>query len=438
VTGVFVAALVLVLAVVAAVSAQEDDPAPAEDAESASPAVGACGPCEFRGITIVDEPGVLITGIHQDGPAHQAGLRRGDVILVVDGDEVNTADELRTVIARLEPGYQVALSVLRAEEPQDFLVTLGELNDDGRGYLGVNLYSAGVKELSFDHAFAGPVEQFELQRELVLEDGALIVSVEADTPAAAAGLQEGDVVLAVDGDEVTAEQSLSSLIRAKAVGDQIALLVRRDGEELTLTATLTEHPDETGVPYLGVQIGPAGPASYSWIVPGQMDQFIPEFDFDAEGMLSGVLVQEVEPDSPAEAAGLQPDDLITAVDGETIDHPRALVELIQRHQPGDTVELAVIRGEDELTLSATLGSITDEVGETVAYLGVKANALLHWQGNMDGVPRWLEEGELNIPFPELDGDDRHFHFRMPPFGLDGEDNGTFEFEIPELGNSSQA
>mgnify|MGYP000452871678 CR=1 FL=1 len=64
----FVLVLVMVLALVAAASAQEGSAEPAEDTESEVVKVG--------GVEIVDEPGVLITGVHKDGPAHQAGLRR--------------------------------------------------------------------------------------------------------------------------------------------------------------------------------------------------------------------------------------------------------------------------------------------------------------------------------------------------------------------------
>ena len=68
--------------------------------------------------------------------------------------------------------------------------------------------------------------------------GAEIASVSPGTPAAAAGLREGDVVVAVDGDRVDSALSLVASIRERMVGDKVTLTVLRDGKEQELTATL--------------------------------------------------------------------------------------------------------------------------------------------------------------------------------------------------------
>ncbi len=73
----------------------------------------------------------------------------------------------------------------------------------------------------------------------------------------------------------------------------------------------------------------------------------------------GAEISEVLSGAPAERAGLQEGDVVTAIDGTLIDDQIALIVAIRSHRPGDTVELTVSRGDDELTIEVTLGS---EVG----------------------------------------------------------------------------
>ncbi|MBR7741982.1 trypsin-like peptidase domain-containing protein [Phycicoccus sp. BSK3Z-2] len=76
--------------------------------------------------------------------------------------------------------------------------------------------------------------------------GAEIVSVEPNTPAAEAGLQEGDVVVAVDGDPVDGADSLVGHVREQAIGSSVTLTVLRDGASTELPATLSEQAATTG------------------------------------------------------------------------------------------------------------------------------------------------------------------------------------------------
>ena len=68
--------------------------------------------------------------------------------------------------------------------------------------------------------------------------GAEVTAISANTPAADAGLQKGDVVVAVDGERVDSALSLVANIRERAVGDKVTLTVLRDGKQVDLTATL--------------------------------------------------------------------------------------------------------------------------------------------------------------------------------------------------------
>jgi len=75
-----------------------------------------------------------------------------------------------------------------------------------------------------------------------------------------------------------------------------------------------------------------------------------------EGEGRGALIEEVVGDTPAQQAGLQKDDVVTEVDGERVTDGIALIVMIRTHQPGETIEFTVIRGQQERRVEITLDS----------------------------------------------------------------------------------
>jgi hypothetical protein len=102
-----------------------------------------------------------------------------------------------------------------------------------------------------------------------------------------------------------------------------------------------------------------------------LDEFGEEempFRLPGDRELSGAWIREVVPDSPAEAAGLRPDDLITAVDGRAVDTNHPLEALIGAYEPGDRVTITYLRGGGEEEVSVRLGENPEDADR--AYLGV--------------------------------------------------------------------
>jgi len=83
-------------------------------------------------------------------------------------------------------------------------------------------------------------------------NGALIHAVTAGGPAAAAGIQMGDLITAVDGKPLSQEFTLGDAMAAYKPGDPVKLTLRRGAEEQTVTVTLGQHPEDAAKPYLGV------------------------------------------------------------------------------------------------------------------------------------------------------------------------------------------
>ena len=70
----------------------------------------------------------------------------------------------------------------------------------------------------------------------------LIAEVAPNSPAAAAGLQQGDIIVEVDGQEITDSANLATLVRDMKPGDQVQLTIDRNGQEQNVTVTLAERP----------------------------------------------------------------------------------------------------------------------------------------------------------------------------------------------------
>jgi len=347
------------------------------------------------------EQGLLVASVAPDSPAAQAGIRRGDILIQVNNQPVNFAGELISQVQSLTVGDQVEIRLLHGDEERTVTATLGDRN--GQPYLGV-VPCGGMGRMMM----AEP-----------LRPGATIIEVTPDSPAAQAGLQPNDTITAIDGQPLEAGQSLSELIQQHAPGDTITMTVESAGEEATrqVTVTLGEHPQRAGAPYLGVRFRPFRQFG---MMPGQPfpgvpqpGQPLPEGGIPGRNLEPAIVVRQVTENSPAAAAGLQPDDLITAINGEPVRGPRSLVEAAAQGQPGDQLTLTVIRsGETESReVIVTLAENPDRAGS--AYVGVMIGGV-QIQRSENGVDI-LQDIRPSFP-PNFDFNFRPFEFRFeaPP------------------------
>ena len=306
--------------------------------------------------------GIVIASLLEDGPAEKAGVARSDILLEIDGQELEGPSDLRRILDDLEPSDEVELTVLHGDELRTLSVVLGER--DGRPYLGLNLCGSVPEAVPVSRAASG----------------ALLTEVVSDSPAEEAGLQVGDVIVAVDGQAIDVEHSLADLIAGYKPGDRVMLEVMRPGEESReVTAKLGEHPDDEEKAYLGIQYVPSAPVRVferGISAPGEFDFAFP-FVFPEGEIEQGAIVRHVEEDSPALAAGLEEGNVITAIDGELVDGPRALAEALADRMPGDEITLTIYRPDDEeeLDIEVRLGEHPDD--EDRAYLGVSLGGFFH-------------------------------------------------------------
>ncbi|ACB65013.1 DegQ family serine endoprotease [Burkholderia ambifaria] len=173
--------------------------------------------------------GALVSSVDPNGPAAKAGLQPGDVILGVNGSPVADSTSLPAQIANLKPGSKADLQVWRDKSKKTISVTLGAMTD--------------AKLASND---GGPVEQGRLgvavrpltpqERSATNLSHGLIVQ-QAGGPAATAGIQPGDVILAVNGRPVTNAEQLRDAV--KGAGNSLALLIQRDNAQIFVPVDLS-------------------------------------------------------------------------------------------------------------------------------------------------------------------------------------------------------
>jgi membrane-associated protease RseP (regulator of RpoE activity) len=130
-----------------------------------------------------------------------------------------------------------------------------------------------------------------------------------------------------------------------------------------------------------------------------------------EGMMQ-VTVGEVTKDSPADKAGLQAGDVISAANGTAVATPDALVKLVQAAKPGDKVNLSIVRDGQDDEIVVTLGENPDKKG--AGYMGISLGATMKFENLMPG--RQGSNGEGFEIFPG---------FQLPF------DFGGLPFEIPQ-------
>ena len=198
------------------------------------------------------------------------------------------------------------------------------------------------------------------------DDRAEIEHVVEGSPADEAGLQRGDRILEINGHKVEGSGDVVDAIRALDPGDSLKLRVDRDGKQMTLTATLEGRraprhgrrievmgPDGSEWHGFGPGVFMAGPSGrYLGVQVHTMSDDLRAFFKAPHG--TGILVNKVMKDTPAEKAGIQAGDVIVSVDGEEISRPGDIGRALRGHEEGEKVSVKVLRDGSERTLEVEI------------------------------------------------------------------------------------
>jgi len=215
-------------------------------------------------------------------------------------------------------GFAIPINMAR-----DIMAQLIETGSVQRGRLG-----AQAQDLTPDLAQA-----FKLD---LNSKGAVVVKVIANSPADKAGLKVGDVIRAVNKRPVNTADDLHNTIGLLRVGTRVNLTILRNSKTQIISAKIAKS-EKTRIDAGELHKRLRG-AEFS-----NLDE-----DHPAYGKLDGIVISDVQPRSPAAAAGLRKGDVITKINKQTITSPAQAKQLTSKSQRG--IRLSIIRGRQSLSL----------------------------------------------------------------------------------------
>ncbi len=168
--------------------------------------------------------GALVNSVEKGGPADKAGLEPSDVILKFDGKTVNSTSDLPRIVAQTRPGSKATMQIWRKGAARDVTVTVGEMPEekvaqrparrDNKSGNVVARLGLTVSELSA-----------EQRKELGIGGGLLVEDVQG--AAAKAGIRRGDILMALNNQDVKSVEQLTQLLGQFDKAKSVALLIRR-------------------------------------------------------------------------------------------------------------------------------------------------------------------------------------------------------------------
>jgi serine protease Do len=174
--------------------------------------------------------GALVSAVEPKSPADKAGVRTGDIILAVDGRDIENSIDLPRIIGESRPGTAVTIKVWRQGETRELRTSLGEAPAEKVARVDSE---SKAKPGKLGLALRPLTEE---ERKQIEAEGGLLVE-QSEGPAARAGVQAGDVILAFNNQPVKSVDQLRRLVdRSRG---SIALLIQREGNKIYVPIRLS-------------------------------------------------------------------------------------------------------------------------------------------------------------------------------------------------------
>jgi serine protease Do len=178
--------------------------------------------------------GALVSSVEKGSPADKAGIEAGDVILKFDGKPVTSSEDLPRLVGATKPATKVVVQIMRNKASRDVTLVVGEMSDESRtaqrqprrGGPGAKPPAESVSRLGM--TLSEPTA--EQRNQLKITGGVLVEDVQG--AAARAGIRRGDIILAVNNQDVKSLEQFGQLMNQFEKGKVVAMLVRRGANAL--------------------------------------------------------------------------------------------------------------------------------------------------------------------------------------------------------------
>ena len=224
-------------------------------------------------------------------------------------------------------GFAIPSSTIR-----DVVEQLQAHGKVARGWLGV-----AIQSITPDIASSLGIKQSK---------GAIVASIVPGGPAAKAGFEQGDIVVAVNGKEIDDNRDLTRRVAALPAGAKAAFTVLRGGSSKTLTAQIAQRKDEQVASIAPAQSS-QGPSTTGEAMGLGLAAVTPEIrrSYNLDGNVEGVLITRVDPNSDAADKGLQPGDVLLSIGNRAVHTPQDVQKTVaEAHAQGRKSVLVLVSG----------------------------------------------------------------------------------------------
>ena len=300
-----------------------------------------------------DNPyGSYVTRVIPGSAAEKAGLKPLDYVVGIDHHKVDDDTDLHDLLQVYDAGNEATLHLYRQGKPLDLKITFGKQVDENensntRSFLGINPQD----EDDEDDTSVG-----------------VAVDIVKESSAAQMGLQDGDVITAINGYTMIDWTDISAIIRSLEPESEVNLTIRRNDQTLTKTGKIGKKDSDSN--NTRFNIGSMG-SGFSW--SGRENQTSGAFLGVNLGTMSkekakklgfsnayGAYVSSVIPKSAAAKGGIQAFDYIYGVDQYRVGEGQSLSFILRKFSAGQKAEVYLIRKGQEKNLNIVLGDRDDD------------------------------------------------------------------------------
>ena len=190
-----------------------------------------------KALDLKSRNGALVANVIDDGPADNAGIETGDVIVEFDGIKIQSVDHLRNNVSSSKPDKYYNLSLIRNGKKKSFRVKLAKMPNDDQ--LAISTQSESASELGIEVSSLNRMnrQEFDIKDK---DTGVLVTQIFQNTPADDAGIRVGDLITRVGSRRCSSVKQFDDLVRNSKRRGMLMLHIKRDGNAQYVTLDLKE------------------------------------------------------------------------------------------------------------------------------------------------------------------------------------------------------
>lgn len=235
------------------------------------------------------------------------------------------------------------------------------------------------------------------------KDGIMLDNIVEDGPAEAAGLEAGDILIAIDKNKIGSVEGLRKALKKYKPGEKIKVVVVRDGKEKSYKLELGEKPDRDTISktYDFNSQRKSKKVGFLGVETMTIEDDLASY-FEVK---HGVLIKRVVEDSPAEKGGLLAGDIIVKIASEKIKTTEDVFEIVRSHDPDEEVTISIVRKGKAMNLKVKLAETSDRSIFTLPSMpgipGLSERIMIYDSDGFDDITDKVKEALEDLDLDDL-------------------------------------